>query len=411
MGKEAQRITTEIFNGRRVETVFRSILNIAVSNNHSVALWKNPFKNELNCLVNFSGNPDWRTPEIETIDPGFIFSPFENNDNQRVLYLGADLHIKLTDANRWHFKTMLHDEPEGEETETFLSKVSGAIGSSDRNNDYYTDTDHNLNAAGKSSYIDILKRSVRAIESGRFIKVVPSRVKTVNFRKGIHPVKIFLTASRAYPNSFISLISTPYTGTWLGASPEILISVEKNEIFRTSSVAGTRPFKPRIRLSDVAWTQKEIEEQALVSRYIINSFKRIRLREFEELGPKTVRAGNLLHLKTLFTVNMKETNFPLLGSVMLRLLHPTSAICGMPKEEARTFLNKIENYNRKFYSGYLGPVNIEDRTSLYVNIRCANIMQNRALFYAGAGVTADSVPVKEWKETEVKIQSIARFFK
>jgi isochorismate synthase len=227
----------------------------------------------------------------------------------------------------------------------------------------------------------------------------------------MNPVGAFLELSNAYPNAFISLITSPVTGNWLGASPEILISLENNEIFRTSSVAGTQEYKARKRLADVAWTQKEIEEQAMVSRYIINCFKRIRLREFAEMGPKTMKAGNLLHLKTLFTVNMKETNFPQLGSVMLKLLHPTSAVCGMPKAEAMTFLSKYENFDRKFYSGYLGPVNIGNRTHLYVNIRCAQILRDKTVFYAGAGITGDSVPDREWKETEIKIRTISRFFK
>ena len=47
----------------------------------------------------------------------------------------------------------------------------------------------------------------------------------------------------------------------------------------------------------------------MVSRYIINCFKKIRLREFEEIGPKTVAAGNLLHLRTDFQVDMAATNF------------------------------------------------------------------------------------------------------
>ena len=76
--------------------------------------------------------------------------------------------------------------------------------------------------------------------------------------------------------------------------------------------------------------QKDIEEQALVERYVISCFKKIRLREYDEHGPKTMIAGNVLHLKTEFEVDMVATNFPQLGSVMLNLLHPTSAVCGMP---------------------------------------------------------------------------------
>ena len=123
-------------------------------------------------------------------------------------------------------------------------------------------------------------------------------------------------------------------------------------------------------------------EQAMVSRYIINCFKKIRLREFDEKGPKTAKAGNLLHLKTLFEVNMEETNFPELPTVMLDLLHPTSAVAGMPKEEALNFLKENEKLERAFYSGYLGPVNIGGSTHVFVNLRCMELFEDYVRLYA-----------------------------
>ncbi|NJN41693.1 MAG: hypothetical protein HC811_05100 [Flammeovirgaceae bacterium] len=135
-------------------------------------------------------------------------------------------------------------------------------------------------------------------------------------------------------------------------------------------------------------------------------FQKIRLREFEEHGPKTVQAGNLLHLKTEFEVDMQATNFPQLGTVMIKLLHPTSAVCGMPHENAFSFLKEQEGYNREYYSGFLGPVNINNSSHLYVNLRCMQWTLQGPVLYAGAGVTIDSTPEQEWAETELKIQSL-----
>lgn len=192
----------------------------------------------------------------------------------------------------------------------------------------------------------------------------------------------------------------------MGASPELLVSVEQSRIFRTVALAGTQPYREGTPLKQVAWTQKEIEEQALVERYIISCFKKIRLREYLEQGPKTVIAGNLIHLRSDFTVDLRETNFPQLGSVMLRLLHPTSAVCGMELGPAREFLRQNEGYDRAFYTGYLGPVNVADNTDIYVNLRCMQLREGYALMYAGAGVTADSVPETEWEETEIKFNTL-----
>jgi isochorismate synthase len=103
---------------------------------------------------------------------------------------------------------------------------------------------------------------------------------------------------------------------------------------------------------------------------------------------------------------MNATNFPQLGSVMLKLLHPTSAVCGMPLESAFQFLVENEGYDREFYAGYLGPVNFQNQSNLYVNLRCLQLFDTEATVYAGAGITQDSDPQKEWEETELKMKTL-----
>jgi isochorismate synthase len=201
---------------------------------------------------------------------------------------------------------------------------------------------------------------------------------------------------------------------WLGASPEILVSQDENGMFKTVSLAGTQSAFDKdgneIRPIDALWSHKEIEEQAFVGRYIINCLKKIRVREFLEEGPKTIKAGNLLHLNTSYTIDTNEINFGNLSSIMLDLLHPTPAVCGMPKEAAEGILGRIEDYNREFYSGYLGPVNIQNRSQLFVNIRTMKIENGQAFAFAGGGITEDSDPEKEWNETEIKLQTILKSF-
>lgn len=93
---------------------------------------------------------------------------------------------------------------------------------------------------------------------------------------------------------------------------------------------------------------------------------------------------------------------------MLQLLHPTSAVCGMPLAPAQAFLARYEGYERELYSGYLGPWQLEGESRLFVNLRCAQVMQNGAWLYAGAGVTEDSDPQKEWTETALKMRTMGK---
>src|SRR5690606_27795662 len=119
-----------------------------------------------------------------------------------------------------------------------------------------------------------------------------------------------------------------------------------------------------------------------VERYIISCFKKIRLREYDEHGPRTVIAGNLIHLKSDFTVDLEATQFPKLGSIMLQLLHPTSAVCGVPLDTSLEFIKRHEGYDRELYSGYLGPVNVGNRIDIFVNLRCLQLLNNKAILYA-----------------------------
>ena len=103
-------------------------------------------------------------------------------------------------------------------------------------------------------------------------------------RIALHPTfnvcEAFEQLCDLYSNALISFVSIPGAGSWLGATPELLVAVENKRIFRTTALAGTQPHTAGINLKTVAWTQKDIEEQALVERYIISCFKKIRLREY-----------------------------------------------------------------------------------------------------------------------------------
>ena len=265
----------------------------------------------------------------------------------------------------------------------------------------------------QNHYQKIVADGIIAIEKGNFQKVVLSRKKEIQLSDGFSPIEQFEKLCKLYPNTFVSLVYLPQLNQiWLGATPETLVSIDKYGIFRTMALAGTQPaFDESGNLKSVKqaqWTQKEIEEQAYVSRYIIDCLKKIRVREFIEEGPKTVIAGNLMHLRTDFTIDSEAINFSQLGSVMLDLLHPTSAVCGMPKTEALQFILENEGYDRSFYAGYLGPVNVENESALYVNLRCMKIENQIATLYAGAGITEDSDPAKEWQETELKCQTLSK---
>ncbi|MBX0331787.1 isochorismate synthase [Pontibacter sp. HSC-14F20] len=250
--------------------------------------------------------------------------------------------------------------------------------------------------------------AVDVIRAETMEKVVLSRINTTPLPEGFSLLKAFEKMQSAYPNAFVSLVAIPGVGTWLGASPEILVSMDQQQVFKTVALAGTQPACEDGSTANAIWREKEIEEQGMVERYVLSCFKKLRLREYTEVGPRTVTAGNLMHLRTDFKVDLKEVDFPTLGTDMLRLLHPTSAVCGLPKEPALRFILDHEGYDRSYYSGFLGPVNSNVGTHLFVNLRCMQLWQHEAVLYAGAGITGDSSSEKEWQETQHKLQTMGK---
>ena len=120
---------------------------------------------------------------------------------------------------------------------------------------------------------------------------------------------------------------------------------------------------------------------------------------------KNHRAGSVMHLRTDFTGVFKKGGNNL--AILTKALHPTPAVCGTPQKVAKEFILRNENYDREYYTGFLGPVSgLEDRSDLYVNLRCMKIGTKTVHLYVGGGITEASQPKEEWEETLDKLQTM-----
>lgn len=379
----------------------REVTTAALAQGMAVAAWRLPLQQEIQLCISFEPQYTQAAPALEISPFGFLFSPFET-DAEPHIYLRADVfYSSLTgklhqspDASAARVAALLEALEDAEAgTKAAWHIPASPLQSADRSEETFK--------AAVSYAID-------TINAETMEKVVLSRHSTVALPASFELVAAFEKMLAAYPNAFVSLVSIPGTGTWLGATPEILVSVDQHQIFKTVALAGTQPLCEDGSTANAIWRQKEIEEQGMVERYVLSCFKKLRLREYSEIGPRTIIAGNLMHLRTDFKVDLKEVDFPTLASDMLQLLHPTSAICGLPKEPAMRFILANEGYARSYYSGFLGPVNSPDGTYLFVNLRCMQLLSDQAVLYAGAGITAESSPEKEWKETQHKLQTMGK---
>jgi len=255
----------------------------------------------------------------------------------------------------------------------------------------------------KGNYPNIFDLFHNAVCDGKFQKLVLARCKEID--KTISPAgykALFERAYMLYPRLMIMLFSTPQTGTWIVASPEILVDGAGQNL-HTIALAGTMPYSEGY----AEWSDKNKAEQNLVERYIEQVISPLCTQVTKD-GPVTSRAGNLVHLRTDFRF-LLDTRFSL--GKLISHLHPTPAICGLPKEDAIRFVQENESLDRGYYSGFAGPVGINNETHLYVSLRCARLLPNSVVLYAGGGIMPDSSVESEWLETERKMETISNVFK
>jgi len=378
-----------------LERLFTASFNLGLA----VAVWREPGKNDISIIIDFSETLN--TVEFnEKIEAGFLISPFINPDLKETILIRPDIYFNSSES-----EIQINNIPNSDLVDNFEFHYNEFT---PIHKEKLTPT--SPHADQHQEFKAQVEKAVEEIQKEKFKKIVLSRSKEKELPSGFNPFQFYLQLCQKHPQAFTSLVSHPTLGTWIGATPELLVSVSKDNIFKTIALAATKPVTSIQKLNEVVWTQKEIEEQAIVSRYIINCFKSIRLREYEDEGPRTVQAGNLFHLRTDFTVNINEVPFPDLLFSMLKLLHPTSAVCGTPKEPAMRFISEMENYDRELFTGFLGPIKINNETSIYVNIRCCKVQSGKVTFFAGAGITKDSVAINELEETNHKMYTLESLF-
>lgn len=266
------------------------------------------------------------------------------------------------------------------------------------------------NELDKNKFKNLILKGIQAIENNEFKKVVLSRKETIDL-VDFDVIAGFEKLVHLYPSTFVYCFFHPKVGIWLGATPEQLLQANDSD-FKTIALAGTQKDKGA---TEIIWKNKEQEEQQFVTDYIVEKVKNVTTKLLVS-KPYSIKAGTIWHIKTDISGTL-NTGFGL--QKVIQLLHPTPAVCGFPKEVTRAFLLNNENYNRSFYSGFLGELNIENKTDLFVNLRCMEIAvipsrklsgltATKAHLFMGCGITKDSIPEKEWEESVNKSATMKR---
>lgn len=248
----------------------------------------------------------------------------------------------------------------------------------------------------KHQHISLVQKAVKKIKTSDLRKVVLASSLTTS-KNRTSPITLFKRILERYHNTFNFIFSHPKCGLWLGATPELLLSMDGKQL-KTMALAGTR------KVGGSTWGSKEVDEQAVVLSEIKHTLSKLPLG-FESLSidkPETHVAGAIEHILTRVSARVEASSLE-----VARALHPTPAVGGVPKIEASRFISKYENLDRSYYSGFFGPFQ-KNKTEWYVNLRSMRVDSHQTEVFVGGGVTAASDPHSEWEELLQKADTMGR---
>lgn len=519
----------------------------------SFALYRLPRQKDLHLILSPSCRCFKQWEEL-TAYSGFVFAPFDLSKNQSLVLIEPQLHaVGIKDAAQTIIKFLENSEQLPYAVQQNLPDWALASIESQR-----------------KSYHESFSKLHQALFQGECSKLVLSRAAAYQCDLSIDLGVCFLKACTLYPNLMISLTHTPITGTWLGSTPEILLSgcqvfasanhsshnshsslspanrsdelndgltnisalantviqpqtVVQESIWQTMSLAGTMSLaevqsstnanrlkstqaqdvsidtesgtvktvrgsvnteskavktesgivkteggvvqSPTLQqepsLPDLSvWSAKNRHEQAIVTQFLADTLIPW-CKELYFKGPYTAQAGNLIHLRTDAVFKL-QNDFDL--TKVIKQLHPTPAVCGMPRARAYDLIRTLEHYDRGYYAGALGLFGLdqsfvqdqntcnatsqeralntkaslkagvnEDKaqlqpqdeslqlpkeqkaapapesrfTQLFVNLRCMQFYSNhQAICYAGGGILTASDEISEFQETQRKMETM-----
>jgi anthranilate synthase component 1 len=197
----------------------------------------------------------------------------------------------------------------------------------------------------------------------------------------------------------------------VGSSPEMLVRVDDRRV-ETFPIAGTRPCvmensENRRLAKELLADPKERAEHVMLVDLArndvgkISKFGSVRVPEFM----KVHRYSHVQHIVSQVIGDLKEDCE---CYDALRAVFPAGTVSGAPKVRAMEIIEELEPSRRGPYAGAVGYFSYNGNTDFAITIRTLFADKDKAYIQAGAGIVADSVPEKEWFETEQKAGALMK---
>jgi isochorismate synthase len=198
----------------------------------------------------------------------------------------------------------------------------------------------------------------------------------------------------------------------VGATPELLVEKRGNHIASHPLAGSAKRHRDNAddqRSADSLWnSDKDRREHAMVVESIMDLLNPYCSELSAPEGMALRATASMWHLGTKIVGRLKDASAS--SEHFVSLLHPTPAVCGVPRAAAHSKISDLETYDRDFYAGAVGWCDSAGDGRWFVSIRCAEVEGANARLYAGAGVVPGSTPQGEVAETAAKFRAMLDAF-
>ncbi|CAM4168477.1 isochorismate synthase [Lacicoccus alkaliphilus] len=247
----------------------------------------------------------------------------------------------------------------------------------------------------------LVDEAVDVLDEESFLKVVLARQRLITFKSGIDP--LFLLDRLRDEKDTYTIYYEKGASAFVSKSPERLFEIEDNHLW-TNAIAGSAPrtkdeeenaYQQDFLLHD----EKNRYEHELVRQSIVEDLKPYSsVIEYDEV-PEILKNKYIYHLHTPIKVSLNED---IEVFEILKAIHPTPAVGGLPKKIAQDYIKEQEYGTRGLYAAPIGLIHENNDSEFVVSLRSMLVSKTSATLFAGCGIVKGSSSEKEFLETDVK---------
>jgi len=257
-------------------------------------------------------------------------------------------------------------------------------------------------------YLTACRRALDHIAAGDIYQANLARAWRARLTEGTSAAALYARLRSANPGAFAGIAALPGL-TILSSSPERLVRVQGRRI-DTRPIAGTRPRLPSgdaAAIAELTGSPKERAEHVMLIDLERNDLGRL-------CEPGSVQVDEFMvvesyahvhHIVSNVSGRLREDVEP--GDV-IRALFPGGTITGCPKVRCMQLIGELEAKGRGAYTGAMGYLALDGSLDLNILIRTMTIRNGEIELRAGAGIVADSDPLRELDETRAKARGLLR---